>query len=150
VKKAVLLILCGVFIGCKGPKGDPGPAGASGAAGSTGPAGPAGTTLLKTYSGIIPSDGTWTINVPEITNKKGTTWVECYWAYPSSPSIYTRMSDGWLDDVTSLARRSSVSWDFGQVTLAYMTSGDLYLIHVYGTSTAAPRPSSDFGDRLLW
>lgn len=137
MKYLVPITLFLMTIGCKGPEGERGPQGLQGLTGTTGDKGDKGdpgVSLIKTYSGTIPSNGSFTVTVPEIKNKKGTTFVECYYAFASSPSIFTRMADGWIDDTTSLSRISSVSWDFGTVYLSYMTAGDIYRIDVYGTN----------------
>ena len=151
MKRLALVLLCGVLMGCKGPRGDTGARGPTGLTGNKGDTGDTGVALIKTYSGVIPSSGNLAVSVPEILNKKGSAFVDAYWAFSGIETIYTKMSDGWLDNTTSSGRVMWVSWDFGKVYLNYMTAGDLYLIHVYSVNgNSAPMPSGRIGDRLIW
>lgn len=121
------IALC--LVGCRGRKGETGAPGAS------------ARMVLKTYAGQIASDGTTTISVPEIRGKAGSVIVEAYWAFSTSPTIYTKMADGWLDNNTNLGRLCSMSWTYGTVYLEYMSAGDLYRIDVYTlTTTSQPAP----------
>ncbi len=115
--------------GPTGPEGPQGPAGPEGPQGPIGPEGPAGVSLLKEYTATIPSDGNYTLDVPEITGKRTTTYVMAYWAFPTSPNIWTPMTDGWLDGYHS--RVFSVSWTYGQVYFYQMSAGDLILVQVF-------------------
>lgn len=142
-----LLILVIVGCGKEGPIGPAGPQGVQGLQGQTGsdgtqgspgtdgtqglpgPEGQPGVSLIKEYTGSIPSDGTYTLNVPEITGKRMTTYVMAYHAYPTSPDIWTPIADGWLDYLYQ--RIFSVSWTYGKVYFYEMKAGDLYLVQVF-------------------
>lgn len=113
-----------------GLQGDPGTDGEPGVEGPEGPEGPPGVSLIKEYTGTIPSDGSYTLNVPEITGKRTTTFVMAYWAYSTSPNIWTPMTDGWLDS-SNFARVFSVSWTYGEVYFFFMVAGNLYLVQVF-------------------
>lgn len=113
-----LVVLAG---GCTGPAGPMGPAG---------PAGSPGVSLTKEYTGTISANGDFSVDVPEILNKRSTTFVEVYYAIPSAPNIWTPLSDGWKDDPT-ISHTCSVSWTFAKVYLFGMETGDLYLIKVF-------------------
>lgn len=115
--------------GQQGEQGDIGPGGPPGPEGTEGPEGPPGALLIKEYTGAIPSDGSYTLNVPEILGKRSTTFVMAYWAFPTSPDIWTPMTDGWLD--TYEAHIFSVCWTYGKVYFLYMTQGHLYLVQVF-------------------
>lgn len=118
--------------GPQGPEGLQGPAGPEGTQGPPGPEGPQGTpgvSLINEYTGSIASDGSYTLDVPEITGKRTTTYVMAYWAFPTSPDIWIPMADGWLD--LAYSHIFSVSWTFGKVYFFEMTAGDLYLVQVF-------------------
>jgi hypothetical protein len=105
--------------------------GPQGATGATGPAG--GVTLIAQYDNIsspLTSGGDYTVTVPEILNKRTTTYVEGYWATNAHPDIWTPMADGWGTS-NSNSRTCSVSWTAGQVGLWGMLAGDIYLIKVF-------------------
>ncbi len=114
--------------GATGPQGETGAVGPQGETGATGPQGPPGVSLVKEYTGTISADGSYYLNVPEITGKRSTTVVMAYWAYQSSSDIWTPMADGWLGVD---ARIFSVSWTFGKVYFYDMAAGDLYLVQVF-------------------
>ena len=124
----IITLCCLLFVGC-GKQGPTGPAGPQGAQGPEGPQGPAGVSLIAEYTGTISSDGNYTLDVPEITGKRSTTFVMAYWAFPTSPNIWTPMTDGWLD--YSDAHVFGVSWTYGTVLFFEMTAGDLYLVQVF-------------------
>ena len=113
-----------IFLACEGKQGPVGPTGPQG------PEGPAGVSLIKEYTGTIPSDGHYTLDTPEITGKRGTTFVMAYWTFSTTPNIWQPMTDGWVDDFES-AHIFSVSWTYGQVLLLGMLADDLYLVQVF-------------------
>lgn len=126
MKKVLLACVLGsaLFIfGC-GKEGPVGPAGPTGATGAP------GITMINEYTGSFATAGDFAVAVPEITNKRSTTFVEVYWAIPAAPDIWTSMSDGWKDDPTQ-SRTATVSWTNGEVGFWGMKAGDLYLIQVF-------------------
>jgi len=130
-----ITIFSSSFLGCgsllpKGDKGDKGDIGLIGPMGPTGEAG-VGVSLINVYTGTIASDGSTYVNVPELKGNLGRVYILAYWSFASSPTTWTLMSDGWLDDTTKYARICSVSWTTGTVYLNYMTAGDHYMILVY-------------------
>lgn len=116
VSTAVLMSACSV-------EGPTGPAGASG------PAGP-GWHYVKSYSGSIPADGEFTINIPEIRNKRYKTMINAYWAFSEVPDVWFPLEDGWLDS-TEDGKIFAISWSLSTVTLIGMAKGDLYSIDIY-------------------
>jgi hypothetical protein len=127
---AVLIL---AFAGCEkqGPTGPMGPQGEMGPEGETGPAGPEGSpgfSLIAEYTGTVPSDGNYYMEVPEITGKRTTTFVMAYYAYPTSPDVWTQMTDGWL---TTGTRAFGVSWTLGVLAFYDMVKDDLYLVQVF-------------------
>ncbi len=125
---AMLGVLC--IVGCQGPMGPTGPTGPMGPMGPEGPEGPAGITLIKEYTGTIPEDGNHSIDVPEISGKRDTTFVMAYWAFSSTPTVWMPMSDGWIDDI-QLCHIFTVSWSYGNVAFFGMKKDELYLIQVF-------------------
>jgi hypothetical protein len=123
---AVLMVGCAGKDGATGPMGPQGPQGPTG---STGPAGPPGTTLLKEYIGQFSASGNYTLDVPEITGKRTSTFIMAYWAFANSPDIWTPMTDGWLDSGNS--HIFGVSWTYGGVMFYQVVAGDYYLVQVF-------------------
>jgi hypothetical protein len=127
------ILICGLVVvsGCaRGPEGPTGPAGATGAA---------GVSLLNEYTGTVPTiaappNNDYDVTVPEITGRRSSTYVEAYWKLSGS-DFWTPMTDGWtspLDSATPYTSRTlEVSWSLGQVRLAGVKTGDLYLIKVF-------------------
>lgn len=126
-KRVIAFIVVALLSSCKGSKGDPGAVGIQGFRGSDGDD---AIVLSKTYTGTIPSDGSFPLSVPEITNKSGKTIIQAYWAFPATPSIWTSMADGWIDN-TANARIFAVSWTPGTVYFSFMVAGDLYKVEIY-------------------
>lgn len=127
-KRVIAFIVVALLSSCKGSKGDPGAVGIQGFRGSDGDD---AIVLSKTYTGTVPSDGSFTLSVPEITNKAGKTIVQAFWAFPTSPNIWTPLEDGWLDDTTNVGRVFALSWTPGTVYLSFMSTGDLYKVEIY-------------------
>lgn len=115
--------------GDTGETGETGDQGEIGPEGPEGPEGPPGISLIAEYTGTLPSDGNYSLSVPEIKGKRATTFVMAYWTIPTAPSIWTPMTDGWLDSYK--AHIFWVSWTYGKVYFYYMTEGDLYLVQVF-------------------
>lgn len=126
---ALALILAGVGLsGCTGKEGPMGP---------QGPAGTNGVYLLAQYTNTnnvngIAADGDYTVDIPEILNRRTSTYVEVYWAPQSTPStvpsVWSPMSDGWG---STNDRIFTVSWSAAQVGLLGMKAHDFYLIKVF-------------------
>lgn len=116
--------------GPTGPTGPQGPAGEAGEQGETGEQGEPGFSLIKEYTGTIPSDGSYSLDVPEITGKRSTTFVMAYWTFSDTPNIWIPMTDGWLDS-SELAHIFWVSWTYGKVYFYAMVAGDLFLVQVF-------------------
>ena len=95
--------------------------------GPEGPQGPSGTSLLTTYTGIIPVDGDFLIDVPEIVGRQAETFILAYWTTADVQHAWLVLSDGWNDSTHYL----DISWDLGQVILRGMVLGDIYLMNVY-------------------
>ena len=115
------------MIGCslpEGPKGD---------------AGKSGVSLLNTYSGTFYAENNSSndleLTIPEIKGKPGTTYVMVYWAFSSSPEIWSLCSDGWLDSA-DYGTMASISWTYGTVWIDGFPPGDTYRykVDVYGIS----------------
>jgi len=110
--------------------GKQGPTGPAGSQGQTGPQGPPGVSLIKEYTGTISSDGNYTLDVPEILDKRTTTFVMAYWTFSTSPNLWIPMTDSWLDSI-ELCHIFYVSWTYGKVGLTGMLADDLYLVQVF-------------------
>ncbi len=137
MKKLLSMMLLAVVVGCvgcvkKGEKGDSGDRGATGLPGNNGTN---GIVLVKTYTGTMPSDGSFSLTVPEILNKQGNVIVQAYWTIPSAPNIWTPFSDGWLDNTTNSGHIFWISWSVGKVYFNYVASGDLYRVDVYSVAS---------------
>lgn len=91
--------------------------------------GDAGVSLIKTYTGVMTGATMQTISVPEIKGKPETTFVLAYYSFSTSPTVWTPMSDGWLD--SSLSNVFSVSWTAGTVNIYQGFAGDNYMLKVY-------------------
>jgi len=128
----LLSVSCGKdgATGPMGPQGLVGEQGEVGEAGETGEQGEPGFSLIKEYTGTIPFDGHHLLNVPEITDKRSTTFVMAYWTFPASPNIWTPMTDGWIDS-SERAHIFWVSWTYGKVYFYGMVAEDLYLVQVF-------------------
>lgn len=125
----MLVFACGKE-GPMGPAGPEGPEGSEGPQGLTGPEGPPGVSLIKEYTGTIPADGSYELDVPEIKGKRTSTFVMAYWAFPELPDVWIPMADGWIDVVEG-AHIFSVSWSYGKVYFTGMLAGDHYLVQVF-------------------
>lgn len=133
MKLAVLVVLCGLLSGCKGPKGDQG---AQGARGQTGlPA------TFTEFNGTIVFDPQ-TVSVGAIS---ANTVVTCYFAPASFPTQFIELG---TSSNPSTEEWAAVDYSNGNVSLFRLLSGDKYKIVV--ARPAAPMPSQQFGDRLLW
>jgi hypothetical protein len=102
--------------------------------GPVGPEGPPGVSLIREYTGSVPDDGSFFVDVPEIKDRRNSTFVMAYWAFDSSPEIWIPMTDGWLDS-EDVGHIFSVSWTYGRVYFFFMAEGDLYLIQIFEHST---------------
>lgn len=118
MKKYLIIGLIGLAIfnsGCgsmfKGDKGD------------------SGVSLIKTYIGNITGATVQNISVPEIQGNPDTTYVMVYYAFNTSPTTWTQITDGWLD---SSAQCYWVSWVTGNVGIYQGFTNCKYMIKVYG------------------
>lgn len=131
MKKLILLLIIFFLFGCAGKEGPMGPTGPQGQRGPSGPTGPSspGLVLIKTYSGYFSTSGNYSLNVPEILNKQNSTIVLGFYAFPTSPSVWIPLTDGWLD--SSQSQIFSISWVLGTILFMDMAAGNLYLVQIY-------------------
>lgn len=134
--KAAFLIFLGIvftIFSCSEPLSIPGPQGPQGTQGPQGQPGGNGFRLIAEYQGAITEKLAFIdVSIPEIYQKRSSTFVLGYWTTKTVKYIYTPLSDGWIDNV-DVMHTMGVSWDSGKVYLFGMDIDDIYYIQVFGT-----------------
>jgi hypothetical protein len=86
-------------------------------------------SMIKSYTGFLSTTNSFTVWIPEIKGKQGTTFVMCYWAFSTVPDLWTPMADGWQDSGTSYI--AAISWTYGNVYIYKPVANTWYLIQVF-------------------
>ena len=134
MKRLAIVLLCGVLIGCRGPKGDTGPQGMQG------PQGASGAGKIEIISGSVTSDYIKITDSRIKTSSYVSVFVGAGGAYAELPYL--------LPDY-NIQVASIISNGVVEIYNAKFASAVYYQVIIL-TPTAAPMPSGQFGDRLLW
>ena len=92
------------------------------------------TSMIAEYTGtaenVDPESPMYLVEVPEIKNKRSTTFVMTYIEFPGNAGYWIQLTDGWANE-DGIILSCFVNWGTGEVYFWGMVDGDRYLIQVF-------------------